>query len=111
MSSLKDRRSATAARQVSTFDGENTRLFYRRLGLRWRGKLPIPKHAHPLVRDLYREANRQHVTLTEIAAEAGIRRCSIHQWGSKNHPRIDQLDAALNTLGLRLAILPLEDEG
>lgn len=107
MSSLNDRRGANR----KPCDGENTRLFYRTLGLRWRGKLAVPKHAHPLVRDLFREANRQHLTMTEIAQEAGLRRHSIPQWGRKNHPRVDQLDAALNVLGLRLAILPLEDEG
>lgn len=74
--------------------------------LRWRGKLPVPEHAHPIVRRLIREANAQQTTLTEIARRAGVRRCSIMQWGRRNHPRLDQVQAALNVLNLDLFVGP-----
>lgn len=70
--------------------------------VRWRGKLPVPDHAHPIVRRLIREANAQQTTLTEIARRAGVRRCSIMQWGHRHHPRLDQVQAALNVLDLDL---------
>lgn len=101
MSSLTDKRRAPRAPTPDT----HPKLFYRTQGLRWRGKLPIPKHAHPLVRRLFEEANRQQTTLTEISARAGLRRGTVSLWGRRQNPRIDQLDAALNVLGLRLAVV------
>jgi hypothetical protein len=101
MSSLKDKRGARRAPTPDTHPS----LAYRRDGRRWRGKLAIPQHAHPIVRRLYSEANEQMTTLTEIAERAGVRRCSLGQWGHRNQPRIDELEAALNVLGLRLAVV------
>jgi hypothetical protein len=75
-------------------------------GVRWRGKLVVPSHAHPIVRRLIREANAQRTTLTEIAHRAGVRRCSIMQWGHRYHPRLDQVQAALNVLDLDLYVGP-----
>lgn len=77
--------------------GGNTR------GTRWRGKLPVPR-CHPAVQRLIIEANSQMTTLTEIAARAGLRRCSLAMWGKRWHPRIDDLEAALNVLGLELHV-------
>lgn len=77
---------------------------------RWRGRLPIPKHAHPLVRELYRAMNAQQTTLTEVATRAGMKRQAIADWGRKHHPRVSELEAALNVLGLRLAVEEMPDE-
>jgi len=104
MSALESKRSARRAPTPAT----HPTLFYRTQGLRWRGKLAIPLHAHPLVRRLFDEANRQQTTITEITARAGLRRGTVAQWGRRNNPRVDQLEAALNVLGLRLAVI--EDE-
>ena len=71
---------------------------------RWRGRLKIPKHAHPLVRRLYAEMNDQQTTMTEVAERAGLRRCSVGDWGRKQSPRIADLEAAFNVLGLRLVV-------
>jgi transcriptional regulator with XRE-family HTH domain len=57
------------------------------------------------VRRLFEEANRQNTTLSEIAARAGLRRGTIGQWGRKNNPRVDELQAALGVLGLKLAVV------
>lgn len=100
MSNMQDRRRAPRAPTPDTHPA----LWYRTQGLRWRGKLDIPKHAHPLVRRLFEEANRQQTTLTEISERAGLRRGTMGQWGRKHNPRIDQLEAALNVLGLRLVV-------
>jgi hypothetical protein len=81
-------------------------LAYRREGRRWRGKLQWPRHAHPVVRRLYAEANEQRTTLSEIADRAGLRPSTISQWGNRNHPRLDQIEAALNALDLDLVVVP-----
>lgn len=75
-----------------------------RHGTRWRGKLPIPRHIHPLVRSLFAEMNAQQTTLTEVADRAGIRRGTISDWRYRYTPRVSDLDAALNVLGLELYV-------
>jgi len=77
-----------------------------RLGTRWRGKLPIPHHTHPLVRRLFQEMNRQKTTLTEVAERAGMPRSTISNWRYCHTPRVSDLDAALNVLGLELSVRP-----
>lgn len=67
-------------------------------------------NCHPVVKVLLLEANEQMTTLTEIADRAGIRRCTLSQWGKKNHPRVDDLDAALNVLGLELFVREKRDQ-
>lgn len=79
------------------------------LGTRWRGKLPIPAHAHPLIRRLFVELNAQHTTVTEVAERSGLRRATISDWRYRQEPRVSDLDAVLNVLGLELAVRPRRD--
>ena len=75
-----------------------------RLGTRWRGKLPVPAHTHPLVRRLFQELNLQQTTITEVADRAGFRRGTISDWRYRQEPRVSDLDAVLNVLGLELTV-------
>lgn len=75
-----------------------------RMGTRWRGKLPIPTNTHPIVRDLFREMNRQQTTITEVADRSGICRETISGWRYSRMPRLDLIDAAFNVLGKRLVV-------
>ena len=70
----------------------------------WRGRLPIPPHCHPLVRVLVEEANAQMTTLQEIADRAGFRRGTVSGWRYTAMPRVADLEAALNVLGLELCV-------
>lgn len=79
-------------------------------GCRWRGNLPVPKHAHWAVRKLIEHLNAHQTTMTECTARAGIARTSVWSWCNLYHPRIDELEAALNAVGLRLAIEAIPDE-
>lgn len=80
-------------------------LAYRLEGRRWRGKLPRPAaHAHPLVRRLFSEANAQRTTLKEIGLRAGLRPGTVAQWGRKTTPKVSDLEACLNALGLEIII-------
>lgn len=76
-------------------------------GTRWRGKLPIPDRAHPLVREFIALLNMTQTTLTEVSQRAGIRRSTISAWRYKHVPRLPELQAALNTIGYELAICQL----
>ena len=73
-------------------------------GTRWRGKLPIPQHAHPLVRQFFRQLNYDKTTITEVAARTSIRRGTISDWRYSREPSISMFDAALNAIGFELYI-------
>lgn len=75
-----------------------------RRGTRWRGRLPVPVHAHPLVRRLFDEMNRQQTTVTEVAERAGLRRGTISDWRYRRSPAVADLQAALNVLDLDLTV-------
>lgn len=78
-------------------------------GNRWRGKIPIPEHAHPLVRRLIVEANRQKTTMKEIAERSGLRYETISDWRYRRRPTVDHLIAAFNVLGLTLVATPIRE--
>lgn len=73
-------------------------------GTRWRGKLPVPKHSHPLVRRLFRQINIEQATLTEVAARSGLRRATLSDWRYRREPTLSNFNAALNVMGLELCI-------
>jgi hypothetical protein len=76
-----------------------------RLGTRWRGQIPIPPKAHPLVRRLIRIANAKQVTLTEIAMESGVAPKTISDWRYRSAPSLTNFEAALNALGYEIKIV------
>lgn len=100
MSSLEHRR------RVAPTPATHPALDYRHEGRRWRGKLPVPRHAHPFVRRVVAELNRQDMTMAEASAEAGLHKARIRTWCHHANPRIDELEAVLNVMGLSLAIVP-----
>lgn len=67
----------------------------------------IPLHSLPVVRGLFVEMNAQRATLADIGSRAGIGKDTIRFWRFRAMPRVDLLDAALNTLDLELAIVPI----
>lgn len=73
---------------------------------RWRGKLPIPAHAHPLVREFFGHLNREMTTMQEVSERAGLQRMTISGWGRDRTPNIVTFEAALNVLDLELCIRP-----
>lgn len=76
-------------------------------GGRWRGRIRIPQHAHPLVRQLIAIMNDQHVLRTEVAARAGLSICGMRDWSMRKSPQVVTLEAAANVLGYRLALVPI----
>ena len=71
---------------------------------KWRKPLDIPKHAHPFVRTLYRQMNRQRTTMLEVAERSGLRRQTIWDWANRVDPRLSDLEAALNAIGFELVV-------
>ena len=82
----------------------------RRSGYLGGGMIPIPQHTHPIVRDLVRAMNMRGVSFDALAERTGVNARTMSGWRSHYTPRLDNIEAALNGVGLRLAIVPLEDE-
>lgn len=68
-----------------------------------RGRITVPRHAHPLVREFFREANAQKKTFVELEG-AGLGSGTVRTWTAKM-PRLDTFIAALNHIGLDLKIV------
>lgn len=66
----------------------------------------IPQQVHPCVRGFFVEMYDQHATRADITARAGISSYSQSDWKKRSMPMLDTIDAALNALGLELAIVP-----
>lgn len=75
-------------------------------------RMTIPEKAHPLVRRLYVEMNRQRTNPRDVEDRAGLGQFTINQWRTKRSPDINAITAALNVLGLRLCVKTVEhDDG
>ena len=61
--------------------------------------------AHPLARHFFELASKSGRSLNDIAAEAGIHPKTFGSWKQKFSPQIENLEAALNALGYRLAVV------
>lgn len=88
---------------------ERAFLALGRRDARWRGKLTIPEHAHPLVRQLFELMNKEMVVMRDLAPKAGIQPCTISTWRYRSSPTLPLFQAALNALGYDLRIVPLRD--
>ena len=69
----------------------------------------IPAHTHPVVQEFFRLRNIERAPLSVITKQAGLGRDTIQQWTSRATPNVANLDAALNVLGYRLAVVKNHD--
>jgi len=60
------------------------------------------------VRFLFKEMEKKQIHELDFARRVGIERNTIRNWRIQTMPRVDTLDAALNALGYRLAVVPIE---
>lgn len=69
-------------------------------------------YIHPAVRVLFEEMDRQGRTnFAEFGREVGMEAYAVKRWkAGLSTPRVDSLEAALNCVGFRLAVVPLEEE-
>lgn len=58
--------------------------------------------AHPLVRQLYEIMKLRGVTARSVADRAGVNRETMRSWRTKSMPRVADLEACFNVLGLTL---------
>lgn len=74
-----------------------------------RGAIKVPRHAHPLVRRFVTELNEQMTTYAEVSKRSGVGVDTLRFWATRHIPRLDLFDAALNTVGLELAVRERRD--
>jgi hypothetical protein len=66
----------------------------------------VPQNVHPCVRRLF-ELLSGHDEPNLIACErAGVPTDTVRSWRTRNMPRVDSLDAALNSIGYELVVMP-----
>lgn len=68
-----------------------------------------PTNCHPLVREMFELMELRAVTHRDLMRRAGLGSRTLDYWKKVSSPRVTNLEAALNTIGFRLAILPMED--
>jgi transcriptional regulator with XRE-family HTH domain len=77
---------------------------------RWAGRLPIPEHAHPLVKILFETMNKRQVMIEDLARQSGVGRRAISDWRYRRSPNLASFEAALGALGCELIIVDEGDE-
>lgn len=71
---------------------------------------PVPHKLHPTLEFLFDEMRFSRVSVTELARVAGLADCVVSAWRRGINPRLNNLEAALNTMGYTLAAVPLPKE-
>lgn len=74
------------------------------IGSYYRGVGKIGPGVHPLVRFLFEEMTRQHLTNPVVAKQAGVSRCALWEWRNRTTPKVSDLEACLNAIGYELVI-------
>ncbi|MEN6400649.1 MAG: hypothetical protein ABFD94_01790 [Armatimonadia bacterium] len=73
-------------------------------------RLTIPAHAHPLVRKLFEEMNREQIGVLDMAERSGVNPNTLKDWRTRSTLAIDNLDACYNVLKLTLTPRRLNDD-
>lgn len=67
-------------------------------------KLSVPAGAHPLVRRLFEEMNRQQCGVLDMAERSGINKNTFRSWRTRAMPRVADLEACFNVLGFDIVV-------
>lgn len=73
-------------------------------------RLSTPDRAHPLVRRLVEEMNKQRIGVLDMAERSGVNKNTFKEWRTRTVPTIDNIEACFTVLGYRLTIAR-DDEG
>jgi hypothetical protein len=70
----------------------------------------IPDKAHPLVRRLYQEMNKQQIGVLDMSERSGVNKNTFKDWRTRTMPRVADLEACFNVLGLTLTLKRYKDQ-
>lgn len=68
--------------------------------------LAIPEHVHPVVKEIWRIAVDQRVTMAEISRRSGVDYSTVMNWRCGPNPSLVNVDAVLGAMGYRLKVVP-----
>lgn len=71
-------------------------------------RITAPETGDPRVKFLFKEIVDRQISILDIATAVGMDVRSIYRWREGHNPRLDLLEACLNTLGYTLTVIPLE---
>lgn len=74
-------------------------------------KVSIPEHCHPLVTNLFLEMRRQCLGVVDMADKSGVNKNTLKDWRTRTMPRIADLEACYNVLGLELVARQMTNAG
>lgn len=73
--------------------------------MRWRvPTVTIPDRAHPLVKKLFKEMQKQQIGVLDMAERSGVNKNTLKDWRTRSTPRIADLEACFNVLGKELYV-------
>ena len=75
----------------------------------YRRKKPARVIGHPLVRNLYEQMHYQRVTDADMAERTGVNVNTMKDWRTRTTPRITDLEACFNVLGMTLKPCKVKD--
>lgn len=73
-------------------------------------KLTVPGRAHPIVRVLFAEMNHQQIGVLDLSDRSGVNRNTLRSWRTKTTPTVDNIEACLNVVGLRLNVERIKED-
>lgn len=69
-----------------------------------------PEHAHPFVKRIYKETLAQRVLIKDLAKRSGVHISVLREWKRRCKPKLEDIEAVLNVLGLELTIKERGDD-
>ena len=69
----------------------------------------IPLKAHPFVRKMFVEMNKQYISLVEMGEKSGVHRHTLKNWRVRSQPRLADIEACYNVLGMKLVITGIQE--
>lgn len=73
-------------------------------------RVQLEPGVNPLVREFFRHMKDRRIRCKDLAELSGINGCTLANWRKRKMPNVSNLEAALNAMGLRLAIVPMEEK-
>lgn len=70
----------------------------------YRQSLKVPPNAHRAVRKLFQQMNEEQIGILDLSERSGINKNTLKDWRTRTCPTVDNLEAALNVLGLCLTV-------
>ncbi len=77
---------------------------------RWAGKLAIPKHAPPLVREFFQLLNDNKLLIKDAVDGTDVSRVTVSDWRYRHAPLLGNFEAVLHNLGYELRIVERDEE-